>query len=79
MKKVILLCFVLFQFCSSIWIGYDIMYFDGSKKQYNKFIQELEQKKIKYKVIKHDQNIYEVQYKDLNKQLLQDSPQDSIQ
>ena len=58
-----LILIVFFLTCAPIWVGYDIMYLDGVKNT-EKFVQDLDKKGTKYKVIKHVDNIYEVQYKE---------------
>jgi hypothetical protein len=57
---------VLFLTCAPVWVGYDIMYLEGLKNT-EKFVQDLDKKGTKYKIIKHVDNIYEIQYKDTKK------------
>jgi hypothetical protein len=66
MKKFLILMIVFFLSCAPLWVGYDIMYLDGLKNA-EKFVQDFDKKKIKYAIIKHVDNIYEVQYKEMKK------------
>jgi hypothetical protein len=62
--KLMVMCMSVFLACTPLWFGYNIQYFDGIKKT-EQFTQKLDKDKVKYKVIKRLDNIYEVQYKGL--------------
>lgn len=51
--------------CTPLWTGYEMQYFDGPDKA-AKFVQSLDEKKYKYKIVKRTE-VIEVQYKEIAK------------
>lgn len=45
-----------------MWTSYETTYVEGTKKT-DEFVQTLEKRGIKYRIVKHIDNIYEIQYK----------------
>jgi len=57
-----LIACLLFLSCASMWTSYETTYVEGTKKT-DEFVQTLEKRGIKYRIVKHIDNIYEIQYK----------------
>ena len=63
MKKLQILFLTLFFSCASYTGDYNIQYLDGIQKC-NTLTKSLAAKKIRYKVIKHEDDVYEIRYQE---------------
>jgi hypothetical protein len=62
-SKFLIALFFLLINCSSVFTSCTVHYTDGEKEK-NVFVHRLKEQKIKFVVLKHDDNIYEIRYKE---------------